>query len=399
MMTMPLWGRLVFVSLTVSLLLALTVPRTTDAADSNVVRLVAYRHLATELFHTIVPLPGRTVAGTKETTFAIVEVRYCGAIDDRRGDFVAVVLPAPPPPSLQRVLIDGDCMTTLQEIAARVSPLYPSPAWVSAARLSITWVPWELRITGVDAVAAVRTPVEQTSADAVVGALKDPSHILKVISTVDITPAAAQPNLEYNLAFTFGATRLEVSLVPKSLSATWVQPSGLTVNVTGAPDLGNVIAAIPIPYLNEVFTANLHDVSLYKIPVESETVLVQNVRVNGADMALTTRGDAIYPKPVSTFAVTLNWAGDDLKLKSAQVVSSYAGDPIKKAILDAVARAVEQKFNGPPYKDSPFRPMNMHNSLPAKIGERTFTLRPQILRSSASTTTLFLYGIVVVEPP
>src|SRR5262249_16155406 len=75
-----------------------------------------------------------TSAGGTSAPMSLVDLVYCGAEDRTKAKLLAIGHPGPPPQKRpERVLVQGDCSTSLDTIATKALASKDAPDWVASS--------------------------------------------------------------------------------------------------------------------------------------------------------------------------------------------------------------------------------------------------------------------------
>ena len=284
------------------------------AEQGPLMRVVILPDLIPSVARQLVPMTIKLPADhadSQSSRIKVVGLIYCGG--DRHGGANALAevysYNAAIPPS---ALSPADCKAALSEMAQRLAGSPGAPDWVEVIRTHITWAPWELKFTILDAAGAGNGAKQAPSLKGVGGFQRYPT------SNLQILPSPGQ-NYRFDLAIGFLDSTIVVALFPSGRVAN-PQPyltadPLLNGEISAAPVGANVLAEAQYAFINDLLKMYAPS---YSIPIElqgiTQTMVAKNVRLSGKNKAMTAAGQLSLENLV--YNSTVRCDGDDLSVRT-----------------------------------------------------------------------------------
>ena len=349
-------------------------------------------------------------AGGAPTQMSLVDLVYCGADNSSRAKVLAIGHPGPLPPKGIRVLTKNDCKVTLASIAQKALNAEGAPDWVAASYLTVTWMPWELKLSVADAATAVKSTATTQPPTDLKSQLQNGGQPFKVLRTSDFQMTIEGGLQAYNLALQFIDENIFIVVVPSAqvpsfdLQAFLAMDTSL-VKITSS-DNTNLVVKLPYGFTTDLLKTELKDKEfvLQKSASGAPTVTVRGLGISGAGDTFTMTG-RVKDIPGNFEAnATINWQGQDLKLTSINldaILDSCNGlQPVPKAKCILGLKAKATLFAGAltnRYKDSPLRPVGPSKPIPLQLEAKRYNLRPVVLRSQSTLPAIIFYLNFILE--
>jgi hypothetical protein len=341
-------------------------------------------------------IPGDRAAGTGPVTLAVVEARYCGALDAGRGRLIAVVRPAGA--ATATPLLDGphDCEDKLEDVVQR-RPTAGADA-TAIVEIIAAWVPWQLRFS----VGAVASSGDGAAALGAALARAKATGPIETVDTAGIrlaTERGAALNLDLALAFLKAGDAVSAMLTPAGRSD-GRQRHPPPPDPSGVPAGTDAFAGATFPFGNRVLALFGQDGPLV-LELDRQAVEIRGLQISGAEGTATVRGRATPRALRETFALAIDAKGPDLKvaevradpeLENCGALSAIAalGCRARNAARSSAAATVALGMTNR-YRGQLLRSLAVPPPFSFDIGGRPLTLRltPTLTRSTRAGLVVY----------
>jgi hypothetical protein len=370
------------------------------------ITLSAVGSLPTALARALLPLEVPT-PGVGPGSMTFIDVVYCGTTDGSSARLLATagpgtieLLPAP-------TLTEADCGSPLPAVAARLLSSDGESAWLVTAALEVSWTPWLLAVRAVDAASAARDPARADEGRAAAMALSTGVAPLRTVSTADLTvELEAGRTTSFNLAFSWGARRVDVVAVPTPQARGFAPPRHPLPPIpslgASATQRGNVVAQLPDAAVNAL-ASSTYDSRPLSLGAEGGTpYALSRLRVRSTDGVAVLTG--ILAAADVSFPATATFRGKgDLRLErieaSGPPEACAAGDfscVASHLLLDGAAASLAEQLTRR-YAGVRLRTFVDEQRLPARASSRSSGATVTLLAAKAEAGRLLVFGDVTFK--
>jgi hypothetical protein len=382
--------------LRVSVILALLLTGLPSAqAQEGPLQVIAPRRFLLEITDSLLPL---SISTGSNSTIDLVDALYCGVTDSGAGEAVAVVFPAGVRPA-HRLVAAADCASDdLHELESRVTAAPRRPDWFAVTRVAARWQAGKVSLAIARSHLNARRGV-QVSPE-IRSALNAPATPFHELATTGFKVTIGGEEAKFNLAVQFvpdGAI-LHVFDAESSYPDTLASPTGMP-SILAMPT-ANLLLRVPHHDLNKFFAGSLREAA-FPLDVGNQHLMVKNLQVTGGDDLYHTAGTVNMNN--DSLDLVIDWAGPDLGFDGVQVPAASASCgaiDLRCQLRRGIANGLKTFLSsGVVAHGQPFRPVGARDVASVAIGERTCRVRMAILRSTSTTSALYLISSAVLESP
>jgi len=370
------------------------------------ITLSAVGPLPTALARALLPLEVPT-PGVGPGSLTLTDVVYCGPRDGSSARLLATARPGAIAALPAATLTEADCESALPQISARLSSVKGAPAWLVAATLELSWTPWRLAVRVVDAASAARDPARADEGRAAAKALSTGGAPLLTVSTAGlIVELDAGRTASFNLAFSWGARRVDVVAVPtrqaRDFAPTRRPLSPLPSLGGSAPRPGNVVAQLPDAAVNALASSTFDSRPLSLAADGGTAYTLSRLRLRSEAGAAELTG--IVATDDASFPATATFRGKgDLRLERVEASrpseACAAGDyscVAGRVLLYGAAASLAEQLTRQ-YEGVPLRAIVGEQRFPVRASGRSSCAGVTLLGARAEAGRLLVYGDVTFE--